>query len=86
MALGDGIGREKGINYWKQSRQNDYYKGAQDFIEWLLTNDKYSACTIDTDEQNIFCEVGLVEDMWTVSADDLIKEFKLYVEKNNEHT
>lgn len=56
--------------------KNDYYKGARDFIEWLLTNDKYSACTIDTDEEYILCEVGLIEDMWTESADELFKEFK----------
>lgn len=43
MALGDGIGRNKGMNHWTQSRQNDYYRDVKDFIEWLLSNDKYAA-------------------------------------------
>lgn len=60
----------------KENKQNDYYKGAKDFIEWLLTNDKYAACTIDTDEECILCEVGLTKDMWTKSADELLKEFQ----------
>lgn len=76
MSLGDGIGRNKGVSCWKQLRQNDYYKGARDFIEWLLTNDKYAACTIDTDEEYILCEAGLIEDNWTESADELFKEFQ----------
>lgn len=76
MSLGDGIGRNRGVSHWKESRQNDYYKGARDFIEWLLTNDKYSACTIDTDEECILCEVGLTEDNWAESADELFKEFQ----------
>lgn len=76
MALGDGIGRNKGINHWSQSRQNDYYRGVKDFIEWLLSNDKYAACTIDTDENCIVCDVGFVEDMYTVSTDELLKEFQ----------
>ena len=76
MALGDGIGRNKGIKHWSQSRQNDYYRGAKDFIEWLLSNDKYAACMIDTDENCIVCDVGLIEDMYTVSTDELIKQFQ----------
>lgn len=76
MALGDGIGRNKGVNHWVESRQNDYYKGASDFIKWLLTNDKYAACMIDTDEECIRSDVGFIKDMWTESADELFKEFK----------
>ena len=72
MALGDGIGRNKGVNNWKQSRQNDYYKGARDFIEWLLTNDKYAACMINFDEEcRLICDV-----MWIESVDELFKEFR----------
>lgn len=82
MALGDGIGRNNGVNHWAQSRQHDYYRGARDFIEWLLSNDKYAACTIDTDENCILCDVGFVEDIYTVSAEDLVKEFQK--EKNKE--
>jgi hypothetical protein len=59
----------------KTNKSNDYYKGAKDFIEWLLTNDKYSACTIDTDEACILCDVGLTKDMWTEPADKVFKEF-----------
>ena len=76
MALGDGIGRNKGVNHWAQSRQNDYYRGVKDFIEWLLSNDKYAACTIDTDDNCIVYDIGLIEDMYTVSEDELFKEFK----------
>ena len=76
MALCDGIRRNKGINHWSQSRQNTYYRGAKEFIEWLLSNDKYSACSIDTDDNCIICDVGIVEDMHTVSADELFKEFQ----------
>lgn len=76
MALGDGIGRNKGINHWTQSRQDTYYRGVKDFIEWLLSNDKYAACTIDTDDNCIVCDVGLIEDMYTVSVDELFKEFQ----------
>lgn len=76
MALGDKIEKNKSINHWSQSRQNDYYKGVKDFIEWLLSNDKYAACTIDTDDNCIVCDVGLVEDMYTVSIDELLKEFQ----------
>lgn len=55
---------------------NDYYKGARDFVKWLLTNDKYAACTIDTDEECIFCGIGLIKDNWIESADELFKEFQ----------
>lgn len=44
MALGDGIGRNKGVHTWIQQRQNDYCKGAKEFIEWLLNNSNYAAC------------------------------------------
>lgn len=76
MALGDGIGRNKGVNYWSQSRQNDYYHGVKDFIEWLLHNDEYAACMIDTDENCIVCEVGLTEDNYIVSINELFEDFK----------
>lgn len=76
MALGDGIGRNKGVKHWSLSRQNDYYRGVKDFIEWLLSNDKYGACMIDTDVNCIVCDVGLIEDMYTVSTDELFKEFQ----------
>ena len=49
---------------------------AKDFIEWLLSNDKYGACMIDTDENCIVCDVGLIEDTHTVSTDELFKEFQ----------
>lgn len=76
MALGDGIGRNKGVKHWSQGRQNDYFRGAKDFIEWLLTNDKYAACTIDTDENKIFSDCGFTEDYWEINAEELLKEFK----------
>lgn len=60
----------------KQGTQNDYLRGAKDFIEWLLTNDKYAACTIDTDENKIFSDCGFVEDYWEVTAEELLKEFE----------
>ena len=62
--------------YLHKNQINDYYKGARDFIKWLLTNDKYAACIIDTDEECIICDVGLTEDMWVKSADELLKEFQ----------
>jgi hypothetical protein len=62
---------------------DDYYKGAKDFIEWLLTNDKYAACTIDTDEACILCDVGLTKDMWTESVDEVFEEFTEYFIKTN---
>ena len=37
---------------------------------------KYTACTIDTDDNCIVCDIGLIEDMYTVSEDELFKEFK----------
>jgi len=83
MALGDGIGRNKGINHWKQSRQNDYYNGAKDFIKWLLTNDKYAACIIDTDEECIRSEAGFIEDIWEESLDELFNEFKKQIVNSN---
>ena len=58
------------------AKRVNYYKGARDFIEWLLCNDKYAACTIDTDEECILCEVGLIKDMWFESVDELFKEFQ----------
>lgn len=76
MALGDGIGRNKGVKNWKQTRQNDYYQGAKDFIEWLLSNDKYAACEIDTDEKCIVSNIGFIKDNWSVSSDELLKEFQ----------
>ena len=82
MALGDGIGRNKGINHWSQQRQNDYYRGVKDFVKWLLSNDKYAACMIDTDDNCIVCDVGLVEDMYTVSTDELFAEFQQYKATN----
>ena len=78
MALGDGIGRNKGVNAWIQKRQNDYCKGAEEFIEWLLNDSSYSACEIDTDDNCIVCDTGLVEDNYISTKDDLLKEFKKY--------
>lgn len=59
----------------QMSDRNDYCEGAKDFVKWLLTNDKYAACTIDTDEECVLCEVGLTKDMWTESSDELFKQF-----------
>ena len=35
MALGDGIGRNKGVKHWVQSRQRDYYKAIDDFVKLI---------------------------------------------------
>ena len=84
MALGDGIGRNKDVAHWKESRQRDYYTGAREFIEWLLSNDKYSACEIDADENLIVSNVGLVKDRWTINAKELIEEFERKNGEKNE--
>lgn len=82
MALGDGIGRNKGVQAWTQQRQNDYCKGAEEFIEWLLSDSNYSACMIDTDDNCIVCDVGLIEDNYISDKEDLIKEFKKFKKLN----
>lgn len=71
----DQLEREEDF-FTMKDEEISYCEGASDFIEWLLTNDKYAACTIDTDEECILCEVGLTKDMWTKSADELLKEFQ----------
>ena len=76
MSLGDGIGRNKGVAHWSYGRQRDYFTGAEDFVEWLLSNEKYSACLIDTNEHCIFNDVGLIKDNFTISIDELLAEFK----------
>ena len=79
MSLGDGIGRNKGIAHWSYGRQRDYFTGAESFIKWLLSNEKYSACMIDTDERGIV----LAKDNFTVSIDELLAEFKNSVSQKN---
>lgn len=76
MALGDGIGRSKDVSHWSYRRQHDYCDGAKAFMDWLLLNEKYSACLIDTDEKGIFNDVGLMEDNYFVSGKELFEEFK----------
>lgn len=82
MSLGDEIGRNQGVNGWVQKRQNDYCKGVEEFIEQLLTNSNYAACTIDTDDNCIVCDIGLTEDNYISSKDDLVREFKQYKQLN----
>lgn len=64
MALGDGVGRNKSAKHWIDRRHRDYFKGAEDFLKWLLSNEKYNACLIDPDENYI------------VSIPELLAEFK----------
>ncbi len=84
MSLGDGIGRNKGVVNWINSRQRDYFNGAEAFVKWVLSNEKYSACVIDTDEHCIVNDVGLIEDIAIVSADELLEDFKNSFLKKNE--
>ena len=76
MGLGDGVGRNKSAKHWINSRQRDYFKGVEDFSKWLLSNEKYTACQIDTDENCIFSDVGLTEDNYIISIPELLEEFK----------
>lgn len=84
MALGDGIGRNKGVAHWSDGRQKDYFAGAESFLKWLLSNEKYSACVIDTDDHCIFNDVGLVEDYHDISIEELLAEFKSSISRSTE--
>lgn len=57
------------------NKNAEYAKGVMDFIEWLLSNDKYNACEINTGNNTIDKNIGLIADRWHVGKGELFREF-----------
>lgn len=68
MALGDGIGRNKGVLHWSYRRQADYCLGVEAFIEWLCS--KYEVFEPEDDGYTLY------GDMKYHSKEELLDEFK----------
>lgn len=56
MALGDGIGRNKGINHWSYGRKRDYKAGIDALANNLIRNSRTEIiddkiCLIVTDDR-----------------------------------
>lgn len=76
MALGDGIGREKGVSNWSNGRKRDFLLGAEAMISMLVTDSKFSACVLDTDENRIINDCGFIADMEIYSIEDIMEYFR----------
>ena len=76
MALGDGIGREKGVSHWSYGRKRDFCLGAEAMLSMLVTDSKFAACVLDTDENRIINDCGFIADMEIYSIEDIMEYFR----------
>lgn len=80
MALGDGIGRNKGVSHWCYQRKRDYVQGAEAMLRYLLSDSKFAACMLDTDNHvvinNVIDNDGLLKSQKIYSFEEVVQEFR----------